>query len=399
MVSRVAMGLSLVLGAIAPAVCAAAPAEPLPVQAFLRALTAPGSTSEQRRKAWGRLSEAGKRPSRAVADAVARIRAKAWRSMAQLVASGAVRKGGLGLRKALAPHQEKARNTVRGGGFSKAKLDEAMAPIGKALNEAIGPLRGSDAYKKVHATIDEMEGYAVACGLRVGWSDELSENLCTVVFVNRYAGAPRWTETLELNRRVGSWIAPGEHACIARLNVHRILIGLHPVGIDLRLVVAAKKHSEEMVAKKYFSHASPTPHLKGFGQRAGREHTRAGGECIAAGSGSGVGVFRMWYYSQGHHRIMIGGARHIGVGRAARMWTLMTGGSQMAGSTAGKMAQYVRGRYQAGDDPARLFALAKWCGDASLLTQAEDELERVLALDPKHPEAARVLERLRSRTR
>ena len=217
----------------------------------------------------------------------------------------------------------------------------------------------------------------------------------TLRFVARYGGRPSWLETVDSNHGIGSWIEAGEHACIARLNRHRILLGIHPVHIDLRLVVAAKKHSEEMVAKRYFSHVSPTPHLRGFGQRASREHTGAGGECIAGGGSSGVGVFRMWYYSQGHHSIMIAGARAIGVGYCEGRWTLMMGGARMAGATATKMAHYVRHRYRARDDAGKLLQLARWCVDNRLLTQAQDELERLLALDPDHAQARRALDRMR----
>jgi len=364
-------------------------------QAFLKALAAADSTPEQRQAAWAALTQDGKKPPKAAIKAVDGARKRAWRRLDGLIRSAAVRKAGSGLHKAIAPYQAAARDAVNGGGFSREKLDQAMAPIEQALEEALTPFRESEHYEPLRSRIGELEGYAVGCGLRHEWSGELLDVLCTLRFVVRYAGNPSWLETVDGNHRIGSWIEAGEHACIARLNHHRILLGIHPVHIDLRLVAASKKHSEEMVAKNYFSHTSPTPHLAGFGQRAGREHTGAGGECIAGGGRSGVGVFRMWYYSQGHHKIMIFGVAAIGVGHCNGKWTLMMGGSRMAGATAGKMARYVRARYQAGGDVEKLFALARWCTENRLLTQAQDELEHILAIDPDHGQARKVLDRMR----
>jgi len=370
---------------------------PSPARVFVSLLNASGSTPEQRREAWKAMLEGGKQPPRQVAEAVDGARERAWRRLAQAVVSTAARKGGLKLRSAISPHQDKVIAVVQGADFSKAKLDEAMAPIEKALDEAQAPLLANDAYKALVASIQEFEGYAAGCGLRIGWNEQLGETLCTLAFVSRYAGKPGNQLTVDANRRWSDSFDPSEHACIARLNVERILIGLAPMEIDLRLVIAAKKHSEEMVAKGYFAHDSPTPELKSFSQRAGREHTGASGECIAAGSGDGVGVFKMWYYSQGHHKIMISGSSCIGVGRCKETWTLMVGGSKMTGVTATNMAKYVRRRYEGGDDAPKLFLLAKWCAENKLLIQAQDELERVVALDPKNEDAKKALERIRAR--
>ena len=365
-------------------------------RAFLSLIEASDSTREQRQEAWAKLLASGKRPPKSVGRAVEHARRRAWKQLDDLLRSQAVREAASGLHKAIAPHQAKARDVVHGAGFSNATLDQAMAPITQALDKATAPLKGAERFAAIRATIDEMEGYAAGCALRHGWSEQLGDTLCTLRLVGRYAGTPTWLKVLDTNRRVGAWIGPGEYACVARLNVHRVLLGIRPAEIDLRLVVAAKKHCEEMAAKGYFSHTSPTPALASPWQRAAREHTRANGECIAAGSRSGVGAFRMWYYSQGHHKIMISGAPAIGVGRHGGKWTLMTGPARMRGTTAGKMAQYVRRRYQAGDDAAKLLDLARWCVDSRLLTQAEDELIRVLHLDPDNSRAEKALARLRA---
>jgi len=373
----------------------AATRAPSPAERFIALLKEPGS-APARREAWAQIKEAGEPPP-AVVRAIGASRSRAWAALERVTRASEVREAARGLRRRIAPHQASVRAVVGGNAFSREALDRAAEPISKALEEAVAPLVRLDAFKDLSERIDELEGYAADCGLRHGWESELGEALVRLAFVNLYAGSIRWRLTLERNRRVGAWIDPGEASCVAHLNIHRVLIGLHPLAIDLRLVVAAKKHSEEMAAKGYFSHESPTPRWKSFTQRAAREHTRAGGECIAAGTTSGAGAFRMWYYSQGHHRIMISGAKNIGVGRCGNKWTLMVGSAPTSGTTQAKMTHYVRQRYQAGDDPARLLALAKWCASVGLLEQCADELRRLLAIEPDNAEAKGALPRLEAK--
>lgn len=394
--------MKLALGALLPILAvalarAAEPQAPSPAQAFVQALEGSSIAAEQRAEAWKKLTEGGRKPPRAVAEAVDKARERAWERLGHLLGTLAAKKPLAGLRGACAPHQAKVREAVNGNAFSKGRLDEAMAPIQKALEAAMAALDEDGKYKALRASIHELEGYAAGCGLRHGWSEELLDTECVLLAVSRFAGHPRWSPLLETNQLVGSWIDPGEAACLARLNAHRILIGLAPMETDLRLVVAGKKHSEEMVAKKYFAHDSPTEGLKSPWQRAGREHTGASGECIAAGQSTGVGAFLCWYYSQGHHKILISGASCVGVGRARDKWTLLVGGSRMGNPRGERMAAYVRRRYEAGERPEALFDLAKWCVSNQLLVQAEDELERAVALAPDNEGAKKALERIRTR--
>jgi len=372
---------------------------PSPAMAFVQALEASASTPEKRQEAWQKLQETGQAPPRQVVGAVEKARSRAWQRLAQLLGTLQGKKPVAGLRSAVAPHQAKVRDLVNGNAFSKEKLDEAMAPIEKALDAAMAVLEESDKFKPLSDAVHEMETYAAGCGLRFGWNEELRDVLVQVTFVSQCAGGIRWRSLLGANRELAAWIDPGEHACIERLNTHRILLGLPPLEMDLRLVVAAKKHSEEMVAKKYFAHESPTAELKTPWQRAGREHTKANGECIAYGQGAGVGTFMGWYYSQGHHKIMLGGGPCIGVGRCADTWTLLMGGAGAASPAASRMAAYVRKRYEAGDKPEPLLELARWCAANQLLVQAQDELERLLVLAPDNEVARKAIERMRSRKR
>lgn len=372
--------------------------EPVPPgRRFLDLLGSATSSLRERRAAWEALKGSGQPPAPEVLRAIGRARTRAWGALERLLRTSRVREAASGLRAKVAPHQARVRSVVNGNAFSRAALDQATAPIQKALDEALAPLLTMDTLKTVAERINELEAYAADCGLRHGWDTGLGEALMRLVFVNLYAGTSRWRVVLERNRASGAWTDPQEEACIARLNIHRILVGLHPLRTDPRLVVAAKKHSEEMVAKGYFSHESPTPRWKSFTQRAAREHTRAGAECIAAGAASGTAAFRMWFYSQGHHKIMISGANNVGVGRCRNTWTLMVGNAPSGGTAPSRMAYYVRRRYQAGDSPGKLLTLAKWCAGVGLLEQAADELRRLLAIEGVNAEAQRALARLEAK--
>jgi len=385
--------VALALSALGRAAAGEEP--PSPAQAFLHALSASDSTPAQRKAAWADLKKAGKAVPPAVVDAVDKARQRAWRALAGQVNSADVRRRGALLRIHIAPHQKGVRDVVAGAGFSGPVLDKAMEPIQKALDNVLAALKAMPKSAETRSLVGELETFAAGTPLRFGWSEELADALVSETVLGRYVARPQGQQALETNQRFGACIDPGEYACMARLNVHRLLLGLDPVEIDLRLVVAAKKHSEEMAAKKYFSHVSPTPKFAEFGQRASREHTGASGECIAAGQKDGVGAFQAWYYSQGHHKIMIMGAPAIGVGRCENTWTLMMGGGKQ-GPDGGKMGQYVRERYRAGKDPAAILALAKGCVAAKLLPQAEDELERLLEIDPENEVAKKALSAMHS---
>jgi len=323
-----------------------APAEPTPpeqlspAEAFFRILRTPGASSSDRHAAWRELLDSGESPvTRSVVSVIEKERARGWSALDRLIASSAVRTAASDLKSAIAPRRAPALAVIRGAGFSHEKLDAAMQPIHDALDAAMAVLAKQPQFEAIQSFTLDLEEFAGHTSLRLGWVEELGEQLVRLRLVGKYVGSAADRAALEHNRQLGSWIDPAEYACVARNNVHRILLGLGALEIDLRLVAAAKKHSEEMVAKQYFSHTSPTPHLASPWTRAGREGTSAGGECIAAGSGSGVGTWQQWYYSQGHHKIMIGGGRAIGVGRQGNTWTLMTGGNRMSGTQAAHMAR------------------------------------------------------------
>lgn len=117
-----------------------------------------------------------------------------------------------------------------------------------------------------------------------------------------------------------------EFAGLLHLNVMRAILELNVMRIDPKLCLASRDHSKDMVEKSFFSHSSPVAGKASPWDRARRAGTSASGECIAAGSGSGAGAIRMWFFSPGHHVIILSGSGRVGLGANGATWTLMTGG-------------------------------------------------------------------------
>jgi hypothetical protein len=109
------------------------------------------------------------------------------------------------------------------------------------------------------------------------------------------------------------------------LNVVRMLLGLNPMRIDLKLSAAAKDHSRDMSKHRFFSHQSPVTGKKTPWDRAARQGVKSNGECIAAGMSAGPRAIRVWFFSPGHHKLIMSRSSRVGIGVYSRKWTLMTG--------------------------------------------------------------------------
>ncbi len=101
------------------------------------------------------------------------------------------------------------------------------------------------------------------------------------------------------------------------VNKERASRGLSPLKFDSELSRIARKKSQDMIDKKYFSHISPTygspfDMMQKFGLRFS-----AGGENIAYGQKTAAEVMNVWMNSSGHKANILSGAyTHIGVGVA-----------------------------------------------------------------------------------
>ena len=130
---------------------------------------------------------------------------------------------------------------------------------------------------------------------------------------------------LRYNHLVKTSASSGERHVVDLTNEHRIRLGFQPLLINELLVRAARAHSTEMRALRYFSHSSPVPENRSFGQRARREgYTSGRGENIMSGGGAAT-AYWAWFYSAGHHRNMANpGSNEIGVGHDGP-WTEVLG--------------------------------------------------------------------------
>lgn len=137
---------------------------------------------------------------------------------------------------------------------------------------------------------------------------------------------PATRAVLAANAELAPKLDPEEARCMLDLNLTRNLVGLPPLAIDPLLVLCARDHAGDMQKHKFFSHESPVPMKKSFGDRAKLFKTSAGGENIAAGTSDGLGANAMWWHSPGHHKNMLGDYKRVGVGRAGKLWTEMLGG-------------------------------------------------------------------------
>lgn len=130
---------------------------------------------------------------------------------------------------------------------------------------------------------------------------------------------------LSANEQLAKKLDPEEAKCVLSLNLTRILLGLDPLLVDLKLTAAARDHSHDMREHKFFAHESPVPGKKTPWDRAANFGTKASGENIAAGYGTGPAVNLGWFHSPGHHKNMLGNHRTVGVGREAKHWTQLFG--------------------------------------------------------------------------
>lgn len=137
---------------------------------------------------------------------------------------------------------------------------------------------------------------------------------------------PLTRDVLAANARLAGRIDEQEARAVTALNLTRMLLGLSPVALDLRLCAAARDHSNDMKTLGFFSHESPVPGKTSPWDRAKLFGTTASAENIAAGYPDGNAVNEGWFHSPGHHKNMLGNHKRVGVGRVGTHYTQMFGG-------------------------------------------------------------------------
>ncbi|GAB3562803.1 hypothetical protein GCM10027445_04070 [Amycolatopsis endophytica] len=107
---------------------------------------------------------------------------------------------------------------------------------------------------------------------------------------------------------------------LALVNQERAAAGCAALTADSRLATAARKHSDDMSARGYFSHT--TPEGTSFADRiTAAGYPSPGAENIAKGSTTAEQTMRMWMNSDGHRRNILNCSYHkLGVGVATSGW-------------------------------------------------------------------------------
>ena len=129
----------------------------------------------------------------------------------------------------------------------------------------------------------------------------------------------------EAKPEVDSSINNFETRVVELTNAERAKQGLAALKMDNELSKVAKLKSQDIQAKGYFAHNSPTygtpfEMMKQFGISY-----RSAGENIAKGQRSPEQVVTAWMNSEGHRKNILGNFTHIGVGyiESGNVWTQM----------------------------------------------------------------------------
>ncbi|MEY4828938.1 MAG: hypothetical protein RLZZ562_734 [Planctomycetota bacterium] len=138
-----------------------------------------------------------------------------------------------------------------------------------------------------------------------------------------------WRKIDAYNDAMSEQIPRGDASLLRITNDYRAMFGHRPLALDLKVLIAARGHAQEMSKLGYFSHFSPTPGRKTPSDRmllAG--YTHGAGENIALTDGA-EGAHLAWCQSSGHHRNLLS-PNHTEAGMAGdgRYWVQNFGNGQ-----------------------------------------------------------------------
>ena len=112
-------------------------------------------------------------------------------------------------------------------------------------------------------------------------------------------------------------------ALAEQINRHRRAIGCTALLPDSRLAAVARRHSEDMVRRRFFDHTNPDGRDPFDRLRAAGVRFRAAAENIAQGRSRGRETYEDWIESRGHrHNIENCDYTHYGIGLYRDTWTL-----------------------------------------------------------------------------
>lgn len=294
---------------------------------------------------------------------------------------------------------------------TKIYPDDAHGAVGQPIVDgAVGKvrdlwLRPGRTFREKNPSVDEKLYYVKEAAewlARAGFKPNTFENLEAAkerldeefdtlgIF---YPGAKRkeLDELYEFNDTYAGSATDEERRYARILNDYRVMLGLEPLELDERLVVASRKHSQEMQDMNYFAHESPVAENRTPGQRANKEGFHGGVLENCAISGDAQDAFNGWYTSSGHHRGLISsGSRQLGIGQSTggSHWTMMAGSSDSLRKKGKKgeprtILATRKAKLRDGDAETR-FRLAKFCLKHELEAEARTLFEEVVRIDPQH---------------
>ncbi len=117
-------------------------------------------------------------------------------------------------------------------------------------------------------------------------------------------------------------VNPAVAEFVTLVNAHRTALGLALLEWDAEVAGVAQAHSEDMVARGFFSHVNPDGDSPFDRLRAAGIAYAAAGENIAYGYPTPATVLEAWLGSDGHRaNIENANYTHHGVGLAGTHWT------------------------------------------------------------------------------
>lgn len=206
-------------------------------------------------------------------------------------------------------------------------IDEVQDPTKKRVPQELDPVF-AELEKLISVTPDEMVKansqlgkmrQQLGRGEDIGWVDQAA-------ILYALAEDKQHSEVVAGNVKFREQLSADEAQSINETNRRRMILGLNPLSIDMKLVACSRDHSQDMIKHNFFAHNSPVQGKTTPWDRAKNFGTSASGENIAAGYGSGQKVTMGWWYSPGHLKNMMGkGHKRIAVGQEKQHYTQMFG--------------------------------------------------------------------------
>ncbi|MFI4859262.1 MAG: CAP domain-containing protein [Phycisphaerales bacterium JB063] len=218
--------------------------------------------------------------------------------------------------------REQAREIIDRDGLTKAMVQAELDPIYERLEELLVPTQ-EQLYAVNPQLLELRRRIAPGSGTEVLWIEEIAIQYALATDDRErevVAGNVAQRDPNQFDTTAGE--ADGIDLC----NRRRMVLGLNPLAVDHKLILAGRDHSNDMVTLGFFAHSSPVPGKETPWKRAENFGTTASGENIAAGYGSETQATMGWWYSPGHLKNMMGqGHNRIGLGTHQQHYTQLFG--------------------------------------------------------------------------